>query len=288
MRIIKTLALLAVLAALAICTPAQQNYLTQTTLSAAIPGQYLGPGSTGNVPAPTIITVASVTGIQAANPNLAITANQPNFQSALYIDREEMLVIGISGLALTVTRGVNGTVATPHVNGAMVLVGQPRWFYVQDPGAVGSPTSSGGPSGVPCILNNVVVTPWVNIRTGAQWYCNPGTLIWTPGFNNPLLATGDYFGSEAAAAATPILGPVTKVTGATGITSFTFSKTLGAVGLAPSTSATANSLSGQFCLIGGTWATTIGNNIGTAVTSTAGVISCWTWSGQDHVWYAIP
>src|SRR5271167_1634327 len=66
---------------------AQQNFLGQTTLSAAVAGQYLGPGSTGNVPAPTLITVASATGIVGASPNLSVTASQPNFQSAIFVDR---------------------------------------------------------------------------------------------------------------------------------------------------------------------------------------------------------
>src|SRR5271166_1158623 len=84
---------------------AQQNYLGQTTLAGAIAGQYFGPGSTGNVPAPTLITVTSATSIVGANPNLAITASQPNFQTQLFVDREAMLVINVSGTALTVVRG---------------------------------------------------------------------------------------------------------------------------------------------------------------------------------------
>src|SRR5208283_5377672 len=140
----KLFAVLAMFAALAVSVSAQQNYLGQTTLSAAVAGQYLGPGSTGNVPAPTIITVTSATSIVGANPNLAITANQPNFQTELYIDKEAMLVIGISGTALTVVRGVAGTVATPHTTGAMVLFGQPRFFYKNDPGGIASGSANGG------------------------------------------------------------------------------------------------------------------------------------------------
>ena len=286
---IKHFAVLSVLFALfAVTANAQQNYLTQTTLSAAVAGQYLGPGSTGNVPAPTLIQVTSATGIVGAAPNLSVTASQPNFQSAIFVDREEMLVIAVNGTQLTVTRGVNGTVATPHNSGAMVLAGQPRWFYVQDPGGLGSPGGAGYISNVPCVLNNVVVSPWVNIRSGAQWYCNPTALVWTPGFNNPLLPQGASFSTVASAAgAQAIPGPVSKISGTNAITSFTFTGN-GNIGL--NGAATANTQVGaQFCVIPtGAFTTTATNNIGAATTAIAGVEQCWVWNGPDAKWYQQP
>lgn len=282
----KLFATLAVLFALAMPSFAQQNFLGQTTLSAAVPGQYLGPGSTGNVPAPTIITVTSATNIVGANPNLSITAGQPNFQTSLFVDREQMLVIGVNGTALTVVRGVNGTVATPHATLAMVLFGQPRFFYVQDPGGLGSPGGSGYISNVPCVLANVVVSPWVNIRSGAQWYCNPTSLVWTPGFNNPLLPLGASFSTVASAAgAQAIPGPVSKISGTNAITSFTFTGN-GNIGL--NGAATANTqVGGQFCIIPtGAYTTTATNNIGAATTAVVGQMQCWTWNGPDGKWYS--
>jgi hypothetical protein len=281
----KWFVLLAVLAVLAFATPAQQNYLGQTTLSAAIPGQYFGPGSTGNVPAPTLITVTSATSIVGAVPNLSITAGQPNFQTALYIDREEMLVIGVNGTALTVVRGLNSSVATPHATGAMVLFGPPRFFYVIDPGATGTAASGGTISNVPCILNNVVVSPWVNVRTGMQWYCNPTSLVWTPGFNNIGLPTGASFSTVASVAgAQPIPGPVSKISGTNAITSFTFTGN-GAIGL--NGAATANTQTGgEFCIIPtGAYTTTATNNIGAATTAVVGIMQCWYWNGPDGKWY---
>ena len=289
-KLTKLFAVIAVLAALAVATPAQQNYLGQTTLSAAVAGQYLGPGSTGNVPAPTIITVASATSIVGANPLLAITAGQPNFQTELYVDREAMLVTGVNGTALTVVRGVAGTVATPHTSGAMVLFGPPRFFYTQDPGGVGSPGGMGFISNVPCILANVVVSPWVNIRSGAQWYCNPNSLTWQPGFNNPMLPMGASFATTASVAgATNIAGPVTKISGANAITSWTFTGN-GAIGVAGSgTAATVNGQTSQFCVIPtGAFTTTATNNIGAATTAIVGNMQCWQWNGPDGKWYVIP
>jgi hypothetical protein len=279
-----TLALLIALCSLP--ASAQQNFLTQTTLSAAVAGQYLGPGSTGNVPAPTLITVASATNINGILPNLGVTASQPVGNTNLFIDREQMRVTAVNGTQLTVVRGVNGTVATPHATGAMVLAGQSRFFYVQDPGGLGSQGPGGAPiSNVPCILNNVVVSPWVNIRTGAQWICNPTSLVWTPSFNNPLLPLGASFATVASVAgAQPIPGPVSKISGTNAITSFTFTGN-GMIGL--NGAATANTqVGGQFCIIPtGIYTTTATNNIGAATTAVVGIIQCWYWNGPDAKWY---
>jgi len=282
----KAFVVLALLFCAAMPSLAQQNFLTQTTLSAAVAGQYLGPGSTGNVPAPTLITVTSATGIVGISPFLGVTPGQPSGNTNLYIDREQMRVTAVNGTALTVVRGVNGTVATPHSNGAMVLAGQARFFYVQDPGAVASPTSSGFLSNVPCILNNVVVSPWVNVRTGAQWYCNPNSLVWTPGFNNPQLRSGASFATTASVAgATNIAGPVTKISGVNAITSWTFTGN-GAIGVAGA--ATVNSQTAEFCIIPtGAFSTTATNNIGVAYTAVVGQMSCWEWNGPDGKWYVI-
>lgn len=261
---------------------AQQNFLGQTTLSATVAGNIVGQGTAPLVPAPQLVSVASATGIVGLNPNLSVTASQPN-QSEIYVDRELMLVIAVNGTTLTVARGIQGTVAAPHNTGAMVLVGKPYWFYAFDPG--GSAAAQGYVSGVTCVLNNVLVSPWVNIRTGAQWYCNPTALIWTPGFNNPLLPSGASFSTVASAAgAQAIPGPVSKISGTNAITSFTFTGN-GDVGL--NGAATANTQAGgQFCIIPtGAYTTTATNNIGAATTAVVGIVQCWYWNGPDAKWY---
>jgi hypothetical protein len=275
------LALLALAAAL----PAQQNYLGQTTLSAVVNGQYLGPGPTGNVPAPTLIQVASSTGMYGLNPNLGITASQPN-QTYLYIDREQMKVTAVNGTALTVVRGVNGTSATPHASGAMVLFGPQRFFYTFDPG--GTPTVQSLISNVPCVLNNVIVSPWVNIRSGFQWVCNPSTLVWTPGFNTPGQNTGGSFATVASVAGTTqINGPVFKVSGANAITAWGLTTNAATSNVGLNTGA--SSSGGQFCIIPtGAFTTTATNNIGSASTAVVGQIQCWVWNGTDSKFYLIP
>src|SRR5258707_1340672 len=111
---LKVAVLLVLLALSCVTASAQQNFLGQTTLSAAIAGSLLGQGvsSTTNPP-PQLVQVASATGMVGINPNLGITASQPN-RTMLFIGREQMLVSAVNGLVLTVVRGVNGTVAAPH------------------------------------------------------------------------------------------------------------------------------------------------------------------------------
>lgn len=264
----KLFATLAVLAALAIGTPAQQAFLGQTTLSAAVQGQYLGSVSGANVPAPTLVQVASVTSIVGITPNLSITASQPN-QTYIYVGREQMRVTAVNGTALTVVRGVNGTVAVPHPSGDMVLFGPSRFFYVMDPGGI--PTANGGISGVACTQANVQVSPWLNVRTGAQWLCSSVTGTWVPGWNNSgqdnLAATA----SVASVAGTTIpSGPLFTMTGTNAIVNF---------GTPVGFNATA---SGGGCFVAiptAIWTWTAAGNIATAGTVTAGnsvpVTFCW-------------
>jgi hypothetical protein len=275
------LALLVAMVVMLCPTFAQQNYLIQTTLTAAQPA----PAAPGSPPVPsTFASVASVTGLSGIQLNQTATINQQTSWQ-IYVDRELETIVAVNGLVLQVQRGQGGTLASAHASGAMVLAGRAFWFYVTDPGA----QSSQGitfPSNTPCVLANVVASPWVNIRTGAQWICNPTSLTWTAGFNNPFLPTGTYFNSSASTATQPIAGPVIKLTGTTAATSFTFTGN-GAIGI--NGAATANSnVGGEFCVIPtGAWPTTAGNNIGATTTGVAGVEECWLWNGTDGKWYEI-
>ncbi len=73
----------------------------------------------------------------------------------LYINRELLEVIRVAGLIVTVRRGVDGTATGPHPAGATVTIGRGDQFYHTDP--VGVPPSA------------VLVTPWINVLTGASW-----------------------------------------------------------------------------------------------------------------------
>jgi hypothetical protein len=73
----------------------------------------------------------------------------------LYIDRELMVVLRVSGTIVSVSRGHGGTATTPHGASTLVTLGTPDQFYMQDP--VGPPPA------------DVLVTPWINVVNGTQW-----------------------------------------------------------------------------------------------------------------------
>lgn len=245
---------------------AQQNSLIQTTLSAAVPAptQTSAPSVAANV------TLASVTSITAPTLNSSGTINQQS-QWVIFIDREAMLVTGVNGTTLQVTRGYNSTLAQAHSSGTMVLYGRAVWFYQNDPGAV--TVADGSISGVPCTPATVFVTPWLNVRNGAQWICSATTNTWIPGWNNngvPIIA-----GTQASVAgSTPVLGPFFQISGTNAITGFTIP--LGFNGTAL----------GGGCFTAmptGIWTWTAAGNISTAGTVTAAttpVTFCWNAATQ--------
>lgn len=258
---IKNLILLLAVLLLPFVAFGQQNSLVQTTTAAAIvvPTQTTAPGT------PQYIQLASVTGITAPTLNATGTINQQS-QWVVYVDREAMLVTGVNGTTLQVTRGYNSTTATAHASGTMALYGRSVWFYQNDPGAV--TIADGSISGVPCTPSTVFVTPWLNVRNGAQWICSATTNTWIPGWNNngtPIMA-----GTQASVAgSTPVLGPFFQISGTNAITGFTIP--LGFNGTA----------FGGGCFTAmptGIWTWTAAGNISVAGTVTAAstpVTFCW-------------
>jgi hypothetical protein len=284
MKIMRKLALWTLAALAALCLPslslAQQNFLSQTTITAAIP---TSPSTNPFGSSQTFIVLASVpTGVSGILLNQTTTINQQNIWQA-YIDRELMTIVAINGLVAQVQRGQGGTVASPHAAGAMVLIGRAFWFYNQDPGA-NTAYPGGTPANVPCVVAQVLVSPYVNIRTGAQWVCSAASLTWQPGFGSPLLAQSSTMATTASVAgATNIAFPVTTISGTNAITSWTFTGN-GAIGVAGN--ATANSETSSFCVIpSGAFTYTATNNIGSAGTAVVGQVQCWYWGGQAAKWY---
>lgn len=191
---------------------AQQYTLGQTTLGATITaGQ-------------TQIPLASVTGVNGYGPNLQpIISSSTSPQSHLFIDREEIQVLSVNTVSkiVQVTRGVNGTRGAAHRSGQMVLSGPAIAFYTYDPG--GTPGSVGGSTGGDnCTTANVLVTPWLNVRTGAQWLCSTITSTWVPGFGNAA-NPGSSVVTTAVASATTIVptGTLFHLTGTTPVTTIT-------------------------------------------------------------------
>lgn len=261
------------LAGLSVPAFAQQNTLTQTTLAADANGATVA--SNGS-PAPTIIQVTSATGITATAAYNGQTANYPT-GSDIFVDREMMQVISVNGTVLTVVRGINGTVAASHRKGAMVLAGNPSWFYVNDPGGSGGFSGTGGDS---CVLANVVATPRVNVRTGAEWICSSISLTWVPGFQNPLVPVGAGVTAAVASAAGAITpsGPLFHVTGALAVTGFNVP-----VGCNANTVATLGGCA--FTIIpDGTFTWTTAGNIALAGTAVVNKALTFSWDATNKKW----
>lgn len=191
MKTLKHVVSIVALALLACVTSyAQQNTLTQTTLTAAV-------NDSANT-----VRVTAATNITAAAGGTSNTL--------LFIDNEAMSVTSVNGLVIGVTRGANGTRANAHSNAAVVLAGRPQWF--------GQVDQSGA-----CTPANVVASPFVNTTNGNQWLCSTVLNKWVPGWGNPG-NSGSPIGvttavASAAGTITPS-GPLFHITGTAAITGF--------------------------------------------------------------------
>jgi len=190
-KISVALCLLLLLAGLAV---AQQNTLTQTTLSAAI---------TAN---DTVLTVASATGISVPSAGVAGTALYIIDPGAKQGELVTVTAAGPISTAFSVRRGRSGTKSTAHISGALVMIGAPNLFQSADP--------AGG-----CTASSVYVTPWVNVNTGNQWICSSVVSAWVPGFSSDMAPAVSAAVASAAGLVTPS-GPLFHITGALAITGF--------------------------------------------------------------------
>lgn len=141
MKTLKTLIAILGLSALAL---AQTNTLTTTTLSSAV--------ANGTVSAVQVASATGISGVTASNPG-----------SFLYIDRELMQVISVSGTTINVFRGQGGTAATPHLTGMLVWIGNGDWF---SNGSVGSV-----PQGT-CTASSQYYYPHIHVLDGSMFTCS--------------------------------------------------------------------------------------------------------------------
>lgn len=130
-----TAALVVSLLPLAAIRLSAQTALTTTTTSSAVTIDTLN------------VTVASATGVTAG--------------VILYIDKEAMRVVSISGTTASVQRGTDGSAAATHASGAVVYVGTPQLFAHADPAG-------------PCVSTAEVGLPRVNIDNGNVFQCSAG------------------------------------------------------------------------------------------------------------------
>ena len=93
----------------------------------------------------------------------------------LYIDREFMIITGISGTNISVVRGAGGTRATPHLIGTVLYVAPKSYFTTYDRSGAG-------------VNADQEVSPYINIITGDVWSVIGGK--WYAG--NTYAATTNY------------------------------------------------------------------------------------------------
>jgi hypothetical protein len=133
-----------------------QTILTTTTLSAAVSSsssQTFGLTSATNVNAPSASDTTKLT--------------------FLYVDRELVQVVSVSGTSARVIRGLQGTAATTHASGAIVFV-IPAYLSASQGGPYG--IAQGAPSGS-CTRANEVSLPRINYVSGIISDCNGGQWV---------------------------------------------------------------------------------------------------------------
>jgi len=128
--------LITVLIAVVLTIPmAAQTTVNTTTLSAAV------------TKSQTQVTVASATNVAVGN--------------ILYVDREAMKVVTLSGTNATVRRGQEGTAAVAHASGAVVYTAAPQYFYATEVSGT-------------CTSTDEIALPHISVATGNIYTCTSG------------------------------------------------------------------------------------------------------------------
>lgn len=248
MRSLKLLILTLALLLVPSLSLGQQFTLTQTTLAADV--------TAGT----TTFQLASVTGIIGQS-------NNPGTGTGIYIDREYASVISVNTSAKTVSvlRGMDGTKASAHKTGNMVLFGNPNAFAAFDPAGT-------------CVVAQVPAQPTINVNTGAEWLCSSVTLTWVSGFSVGTSGGIPFVVTAAVASAAGVVlpsGPLFHITGALAITGFT-----------TPTGCNATTRGGcSFTVIpDGTFTWTAAGNIAIAGTAVVNKALTFTWDATNSKW----
>lgn len=219
-----------------------QTALTSTTLAAAI-----ADGSNQNV------VVASATGISANN-------------TALYVDREVLLVTAVNGVNLKVIRGYAGTRGHAHGNGATAYIGPNSGaFSFISFGRFGACTAS-NEQYLPQLVVGISSPDNGSVEDcfGSQWYVNDNVpryaLNMSPGAARSAASPAIGAASSLAAQA----GGAQSATTSNGAAGGAFAIAAGAGGAGGSSSGTGGA-GGAASLLGGAGAGTITGGVGGAV-----------------------
>jgi len=103
----------------------------------------------------TVFTVTSATGFTVGN--------------YVWVDSEQALIVSITGTAIGVRRGQNGTRADAHDNSDRVYTGASSHFHTNDPDYGADCTRGAG---------DAAFMPWINVRGGFFWVCRNESSTW--------------------------------------------------------------------------------------------------------------
>jgi hypothetical protein len=205
----------------------------------------------------TSVVVASATGITAGTSVLFV---EDGTGGSSIGSGELLAVTSVSGTTIGVQRGSGGSIANPHISGALVIVGPPNAFVAIEPSGA-------------CTASKTLYTPMVNYKTGNQWLCSTVTNSWVPGFFNTSAASGVTAAVASVAGATNPSGPLFHITGTNAITAFGSSTTVGVAGGGGSKTDVAGA---SFCIIpDAIFTTTATNNIALASTAVVNKLLCY-------------
>jgi hypothetical protein len=167
-------------------------------------------------------TLSAAVAVGDAEVNLTsasdVTAATNTVNTVLFVDREAMDVISVTGTRVSVHRSRNGSLLTAHASGATVYLGAPAAFATADPvGPCAAATSGYAPRIVPSTGNlwECYGSVWTQANLDLQRYfvstvAAPGNLRL---IRSEILA--NYQGSIASGNIVPIRGAVTLATGTT-------------------------------------------------------------------------
>lgn len=201
MKTLKNLSLFLLVCAFASALSAQ-TLLTTTTLASAAGNTVSTALTTGNL---SVVNLAAVTGISAPAPNTGNIAVLSTSGGAtyLYVDRELMQVVSISGTSVTVIRGVGSTAAASHASGALVFV-VPAAAAASWPAPIGN--TDWGPQGS-CTRTNELYLPRIAFTSGNISDCLGGQ--WMQGDSSQTTRPvwfRDYSPSPGAQASSAVFG----------------------------------------------------------------------------------
>lgn len=114
----------------------------------------------------TTMTVTSATGFTVGNQ--------------VYIDAEQMQITSISGTAIGIRRGLNGTAARAHDNAERIITGAADHFHTNPPD-YGADCARG--------VGQAAYSPWIDVRGAIVYMCGAsggGGTAWTATTTLPL------------------------------------------------------------------------------------------------------